>query len=51
MRLLVGFLVFLVSFSLAAEQFVYVSAKGDKTLDVYQFNSYDGKLTLKEKLA
>jgi hypothetical protein len=41
---LVYLLTLLFTSSLFAEQYVYVSAKGDKTLDIYQFNSANGKL-------
>ena len=51
MRVLLSLLVFFYVFSAMAEQLVYVSAKGDNTLDVYQFNSSNGKLALKEKVA
>lgn len=51
MRALVYLLTLLFTSSLFAEQYVYVSAKGDKTLDIYQFNSANGKLKLKTKLA
>jgi 6-phosphogluconolactonase len=51
MRAFVYLLVILFSLPLFGGQYVYVSAKGDKTLDVYQFNSSNGKLTLKEKFS
>ena len=48
MRALVYLITILFSFSLFTEQ--YVSAKGDKTLDIYQLNRSNGKLNLKKKL-
>lgn len=44
-------LVMLFSFSLSAEQFLYVTASGDQAIEVYKINSENGNLELHQKVS
>lgn len=50
MRLFI-FFIFISSFSLLADQIVYVSARGDKTLDIYSFKAESAELELLKKFS
>ena len=45
------FILLIFTFSLSAEQFLYVTASGDQAIEVYKINSIDGNLELHQKVS